>query len=131
MDEPRSSADPPPPPPQVSSEIRQKAESAWSFGIAAMGLAMIAPCGSYVTLLAALPLGILAMTRARDLLEGTTPLDEGSEITARHARLTGLLAALWSGVLIALLLAVICLYLGLFAVIFALVPQPPPPPTSP
>jgi hypothetical protein len=114
----------------AASPLREEARSAWGFGIAAMGLAMVAPCGSYITLLAALPLGIIAMTRAKRILEGAGgELDAASQVYAETARLTGLMAAIWSGIVLAFVVLFILLYAGMFAVIFgaALTATPPPP----
>jgi hypothetical protein len=113
------------------SSLLEDARSAWAFGLAAMGLAMVAPCGSYVTLLASLPLGIIAMNQAKRILEGGVKIDGATEAYARTARLTGLMAAIWSGIVLALIALIVVAYGGLIAVMLgaaATLPAPPPPP---
>lgn len=118
-----------------ASPLREEARSAWGFGLAAMGLAMVAPCGSYITLLAALPLGIIAMSRAKRILEGGgTDLDAATQVYAETARLTGLMAAIWSALILVIVVLFILLYVGMFAVMFGAIAStpggfgPPPPP---
>ena len=112
----------------TSHELHEQARSAWIFGLTAKALAMVA-CGSYVTLLAALPLGLLAMSRARALLEGPHALDPAVDVYARTAKVSGLMAALWSGLLIALFAAIVLLYVGVFAMVLASAGLQPPPPS--
>ncbi|MEZ4236076.1 MAG: hypothetical protein R3F59_07925 [Myxococcota bacterium] len=97
--------------------LRDKARNSWTFGIAAVILAMLA-CGSYITVLIALPLGIMATSNARAVL-ASPDLDGVSEVYARTGQITGLAAALWSGLVLLLLLAFIVLYGGMFAMVFA------------
>lgn len=97
--------------------LLEDARNAWAFGLAAMGLAMVAPCGSYVTLLAALPLGIVAMSRAKRILEGGVAIDGATEAYARTARLTGLMAAIWSALVIVMVILFMLLYAGMIAVV--------------
>ncbi len=96
------------------AELRDIARNAWSFGLLAVVLAMVAPCGSYLTLLAALPLGLVAMSRARAVLSAPN-LDPTTEVYARTGQITGLSAAIWSGIILVLLLAFILLYAGVIA----------------
>lgn len=98
----------------VDQELRDIARNAWSFGLAAVLLAMVAPCGSYMTLLAALPLGLLAMSRARGVLAAPN-LDPTTEIYARTGQITGLSAAIWSGFILIMVIGFIVLYAGLIA----------------
>ena len=81
--------------PAFDTDLRDVARNAWSFGLAAVLLAMIAPCASYMTLLAALPLGLVAMSRARIVLAAPN-VDSTSEVYARTAQITGLSAAVFS-----------------------------------
>jgi hypothetical protein len=94
--------------------LRDKARTAWTLGLAAIILAMLACGSSYVTLLPALPLGLLASSNARAVL-GHPDLDAVSEVYARTGQITGLAAALWAGLGILLILAVVVLYAGMFA----------------
>jgi hypothetical protein len=100
------------------AEIRSAARTSWTLGLAAVLLAMLAPCGSYVTLLLALPLGLMATSKARAAL-GTPNLDPTSEVYARTGQITGLAAASWAALMLLLALFVVVLYAGMFVLIFA------------
>ena len=92
--------------------LRDKGRTSWTLGIAALVLAMLA-CGSYVTLLLALPLGMLAASQARAVLADPA-LDATTEVYARTGQITGIIAALWSGIILMLLVSLVVLYAGIF-----------------
>lgn len=116
--------------PAVDPALRETAQSAWTFGLLALGLAMLAPCSSQMTLLAALPLGLVAVNRARAILESPTAVDEATQVYAQTGRVAGLGAAIYSGLMLVFFLAFILLYVSLFAAMFgaAIAVTPPPPP---
>ncbi len=131
MSQPEVPGSPPPAwaaPAAVDPTLRETARSAWTFGLLAAGLAMLTPCSSYMTALMALPLGLFAMSRARAVLESGAPLDEATELYAKTGRITGLTAAIVSGVIVTFVLAIILLYAGMFAMVMgaAFVGSPPP-----
>lgn len=117
-------------PAAVDPTLRETARTAWTFGLLAMGLAMLTPCSSYMTTLIALPLGMVAMSRAKVVLESGAPLDEATELYAKTGRITGLSAALFSGMFLLFVASIILLYMGLIAAMFgaAFVAAPPPMP---
>lgn len=102
----------------TESDLREQARTAWTLGLVAMGLAMVAPCGSYLTLLGALPLGLMAMSRARRVLDHGS-LDEGTEVYAKTGQITGLISAIWAGILLLIVGSVVLMYVGLFALAFS------------
>lgn len=119
--------------PGVDPELRELARSAWTFGLLAMGLAMLTPCSSYMSTLMALPLGLFAMARARAVLESPVQLDEATELYAKTGRITGLSAALFSGIFLVLIGTFIVVYVGFILAMFAAVgaSAPPPVPVGP
>lgn len=92
--------------------LRDDARAAWGFGIAAILLAMVAPCMTYVTAMIALPLGLIAMSKAKAVLAQGP--DEATEVYARTGQILGVTAAVWSGLLLFLLLSIVMLYAGIF-----------------
>ncbi len=114
----------------VDPGLREAARNAWTFGLLAIGLTVLIPCSSYVSVLAALPLGLIAVQRARAVLEADRPVDEATEVYARTGRILGLMSAGVAGMFLAIIVAVIVLYAGLIAMtmgVLAAVPPPPPP----
>ena len=102
--------------PAVDPDLRDTARNAWTFGVVAVVLATVAPCASYVTVAAALPLGLLAMSRARTVLASPN-VDEATTIYARTGQILGLGAAAWSVLLLLFVSAIVLLYFGMFAVL--------------
>lgn len=100
------------------TDLRDTARNAWSFGLLAIVLAMIAPCGSYMTLLAALPLGLVAMSRARLVLAAPN-LDPTTEVYARTGQIAGLSAAVWSIVVLVVVGGFVLMYVGMIALVVA------------
>lgn len=118
-------------PPEVDAGLREIARNAWTFGLLAIGMAVMIPCTSYLSALAALPLGLVAVGRARGVLEAERKVDEATEVYARTGRILGLMAAGVSGTFLALVVTFILLYAFMVAAIFgfaATVPTPPPAP---
>ncbi|MEQ1500740.1 MAG: hypothetical protein ABMB14_00850 [Myxococcota bacterium] len=99
-------------------KLRNEARAAWTLGLAAVLLAMVAPCGSCVTLVASLPLGLMATTKARTVLAATN-LDAASEAYARTAQITGIASAVWASMILLLVMAYISLYFGVIAIAVA------------
>ncbi len=98
------------------SDRRGEARAAWGFGLAAMGLCVVAPCSSGMSLVIALPLGAVASVRGRRLLAAGP--DAVTEAYARTARITGDFALIWS-VLVAVSGGVfLLLYGSLIAALF-------------
>ena len=81
----------------------------------------------------ALPLGLFAMARARAVLESPVQLDEATELYAKTGRITGLSAALFSGIFLVLIGTFIVVYVGFILAMFAAVgaSAPPPVPVGP
>jgi len=91
---------------------RDRSREAWSMGIGALVLTALQACAP-ITAFAAVPLGWIAMSRARTLL--ADPEIEGiTEVYARTAQITGTIALVVSGIWAAF----ICLFLGGYASIF-------------
>lgn len=99
-------------------DLKDLARTAWTLGLVAVGLAMVAPCTSYLTAFGALPLGLMALARARRVTEAGGG-DEATGVYARTAQITGLIAAVWSGLLLLFLGSIVLLYAGMFAMVFA------------
>ncbi len=95
-----------------SSTLRDDARTAWGFGIAAILLAMVAPCMTYITAIVALPLGLVAMSKARGVLAQGP--DEATEVYARTGQILGVVAAIWSAVLILIVGMIVLMYAGIF-----------------
>ena len=93
--------------------VRQKARTAWSLGLVAIILCVVAPCAGYISLLAALPLGWIAMAQARRVLEDGP--DEASEAYARTAQITGVTSLVWSSLMLLAFIGFVLLYAGLIA----------------
>lgn len=116
---------------EVEPAMREAARNAWTFGLLAAGMAVLMPCSSNLTALAALPLGIIAAQRARAVLEGDRALDEATEVYARTGRILGLMSAAVSGAIVLLIAAIVLLYVGMILFAFGLVAAVPPPPPVP
>ena len=101
------------------AEQNQTAQTAAMLGIVAMLLGMLACCSSGMTTLAALPLGLIAVSMARRAdEEGPSP--EGEAKAYIHvAKMTGWMATIYSGIVILMVIAYIALYVVLFGAIFA------------
>lgn len=97
--------------------LREQAKTAWSMALTATVLAMLSPCMGYVSLFAALPLGLVALSRSRRILE--TGSDEATEVYARTARTLGIAAAAFSGFFLVMLILIVFLYAGLIAFVIA------------
>src|SRR5262245_18297637 len=91
------------------AQLRETARPSWVLGLSAVLLSMVASCGPCVVPLAALPLGLMATSRARAVLAAPN-LDAASEAYARTGQITGVAAAAWSAFLIAIVLAYLSLY---------------------
>jgi hypothetical protein len=118
----------------VDPALRETARNAWTFGLLAIGLTVLIPCTSYLSILAALPLGLIALARARAVLDGERVMDEATEVYARTGRVLGLMASSVSGLFLVLVGTFLVLYLALIAMAFgvaASVPPPPPPVSAP
>jgi tetrahydromethanopterin S-methyltransferase subunit F len=117
---------------EVDPALRETARNAWTFGLLAIGLTVLIPCSSYITALVALPLGMVAVARARAVLDGDRKVDEATEIYARTGRILGLMSAGVSGLFLAIVLLIILLYAGMLIAMFGFVaavpPMPPPVP---
>lgn len=101
-----------------STSLRETARMAWTLGLVAIILATISSCSSGMTLLGALPLGIMATLRARTVL-GDPDLDPVSEIYAKTANITGLVATIYSIMYLTLIFGILLLYGGMFMALFA------------
>lgn len=94
-------------------KLRQDARTAWSFGLAAVVLCIVAPCSSCMSLVMALPLGGMALAMGRRILQHTP--DEATEVYARTAQITGLIAVGFSALVLLCVIAVLLAYGGLIA----------------
>jgi hypothetical protein len=94
---------------------RDDARTAWGFGIAAVLLAMVAPCMSYMPALIAVPLGLVAMSKAKQVL--AEQADEATEAYARTGQILGIAGAVWSTVLLLFIGAILLMYAAMFALI--------------
>jgi hypothetical protein len=104
----------------VDEENQNQARQAWTFGLAAILLCVVAPCASQMTLILALPLGWIAFAKARRVLADGPSLDEATEVYARTGQITGLVALAWSVFMLLMLAFVILMYVGMFAMVIAL-----------
>lgn len=96
------------------NRLRDTARTSWTLGIIAVILAMLSPCSYYALLLAALPLGILATMRGREVL-ASPERDEVSEIYAKTGNIVGLAATIYSLVLLTVMAGFVLLYGGMIA----------------
>jgi hypothetical protein len=101
-----------------SESLKETARTAWTLGLVAIILAVCGSCSSGMTLLGALPLGLMATMRARTVL-GAHDLDPVSEVYAKTANITGLVALLFSVVYITVIGSIVLLYGGLVAAMLA------------
>ncbi|MEN0063810.1 MAG: hypothetical protein AAGA48_16785 [Myxococcota bacterium] len=104
---------------------RDRAREAWGLGLAAIVLSVFASCAP-ISLLAALPLGWIAMSRARAILQNEP--DGITEVYARTARITGTVALVWSCFYIGGIIVIIA---GYGAVLLAVLSQIPSTPGTP
>ena len=106
-------------PPESGDTQREQARAAWNMALTASVLTMVSPCLSYVTLFAALPLALVALSRGRRILESGP--DEVTEVYARTARTLGIASAAFSAFFLVMLVLVVLFYVGVgvFAVIAA------------
>ncbi len=117
--------------PPADPSLRETARSAWTFGLIAVGLALLIPCSSWISALGALPMGLVAVGRARQVLDGERSVDEVTEVYAHTGRLLGLMSAAVSGLFLLVLFAVITVYAVMIAAMFgvtAAVPSAAPVP---
>ncbi|MCB9684938.1 MAG: hypothetical protein H6738_15530 [Alphaproteobacteria bacterium] len=115
----------------VDHDLRELARSAWTFGLLSMGMSMLTMCSSGMTALMGLPLGLIAMARARAVLESSVPLDEATELYAKTGRIAGLSGALFSGLYIVLVGSFVLLYVGMIVAMFGVIGASMPPPAPP
>ena len=106
----------PAPGPDATS-LREKARMSSTFGLIAVVLCLMAPCASCMTLIAAFPLGLVAVQYGRTVLASHP--DEVAEVQARHGIATGGAALAYSGLLLGLFLAYLLLYAGMIAMVVA------------
>ncbi len=109
--------------PESSDTLREQARVAWTMALTASILTMVSPCLTYVTLFAALPLALVALSRGRRILEAGP--DEVTEVYAKTARTLGIASASFSAFFLVLFVMFILLYvlIGVFAVIGAAAEQ--------
>jgi hypothetical protein len=101
-----------------SESLKETARTAWTLGLVAIILAVCASCSSGMTAIGALPLGLMATMRARTVL-ASADLDPVSEVYAKTANITGLVALLFSLLYITVIGGIILLYGGLIVAMVA------------
>lgn len=99
-------------------KLTDDARSAWVFGLAAVILALVSPCASSMPLLVALPLALVASTKARAVL-ASPDLDATTEVYGRTAQILGLATAVWSSLMLLALFTLITIYAAAFIAAFA------------
>lgn len=99
-----------------ANTMKDEARTAWTLGLVAIILAVFSSCSSGMTLLGALPLGIMATMRARTIL-GAHEIDAVSEVYAKTANITGLIATIYSLIYLTLIAGIILLYGGAIAMV--------------
>lgn len=88
-----------------------------TFGTVSVVLCLLLPCASCFALMAALPLGVVAIQMARGVLAAGP--DEVAEVQARHGMTTGTIAVVYSSILIALILGYLLVYFAMIAAVVA------------
>jgi len=106
---------------------RDRAREAWSFGLIAIILVALDGCSGGMTWLAALPLGWIAMTRARRILAKRP--DGITELYARTAQITGMGAAIISGIWVLFTCVILGGYASVIVAILSEVAGQPQTPT--
>jgi hypothetical protein len=107
--------------------VREKARTAWTFGILAISLAMTGMCFSYVPFLLAIPIALVAMNQARTAL-GAAAIDEAGKVYGRTAQILSTIALSFSIFVVVLIALFVLLYVMMFASMFGLMLAVPPPP---
>lgn len=121
-------------PTTATDRVRERARSAWSFGIIAMSLAMTGMCFTYIPFLLAIPIALVGLSQAREAL-GNPDLDDAGKVYGRTAQILSTIALSFSTLVLVLIVTFMVLYVGFLASIFGLAaslpPPPPPVPTVP
>lgn len=96
---------------------REKARMASTFGVISVVLCLATPCASCFSLMAALPMGLVAIQQARAVQAVSS--DEVALVQARHGQITGMISVIYSAILLTLILAYIGLYVALIGFVVA------------
>lgn len=104
--------------PLTEEQRIQKAEQASTMAFVAVVLCLMVNCGGCFTVFVALPLSLWALSLARVALDGDPP--DLARAYAVPARNNALATAVFSGLLILLIVGYITLYIGIFGLAFVM-----------
>jgi hypothetical protein len=112
-----------------TTRVKGTARMAWILGTVAIALALVGPCMSYVPMMMAIPLAVVAIAQARGALRSSA-IDEAGQVYGQTATVNAIMALSWSIIVLGIIALIVLMYFGFFVayigLILALVMAVPP-----